>query len=63
MAGSLDEARNTGHGAGGEVTHELGIINAVVLKVPVQALQGLPAQPECQAFPNSSLEVAGCPAG
>jgi len=43
------------------VTHELGIINAVVLKVPVQALQGLQHNPNVKLFPNSSLEVAGLP--
>jgi hypothetical protein len=34
MAGSLEEAQNIGRGAGGTVTHNLGIINGAVVRVP-----------------------------
>jgi hypothetical protein len=44
---------------GGEVTHKLGIINAVGARVPESALKGLMKAPGIRAvFPNYPLEIA-----
>jgi hypothetical protein len=56
---SKHEAAHAARAHGGEVTHELGIINAVGARMPEPALQGLSKAPGIHAiFPNRALDIA-----
>ena len=50
-------AAEAGRNAGGEITHELDLINAVVIRVPENALKGLLHNPNVRLFPNSELQL------
>jgi len=63
VARNMDEAKEHGQRAGGEVTHELGLINAVAIRVPEQALEGLKHNPTCKSSPTAAWKYPACPAG